>query len=202
MYSQNLYGEVLYGREKKTAGREEDDYIDLIPYYPEFMTEYENLKEILKAVGYELYRLYEGLEAVKAQRFIDTADEALSRWERERGIVTNRRRSLYTRRNIVKTRRRAEFTVEAVKELALAYTGAQVKVEEKYSEYKFIVKFISVKGIPPNFENFKKALGEITHAHMQWEFQFRYTTWGDLRKFTWGELAGKTWEEIKTMEEV
>ncbi|MGL5124913.1 MAG: putative phage tail protein, partial [Fusobacteriaceae bacterium] len=88
------------------------------------------------------------------------------------------------------------FTKKWLKEQANIFTNGIIEVMESFEDWRFVVKFTSVIGLPPNLDNFGKMVDLNKPAHLTWEYEFRYRTWGELEPRTWGELEPFTWEQI------
>lgn len=88
------------------------------------------------------------------------------------------------------------FTQEFLKTQANIFTNGEIEVEEQFENWHFIIKFTSVIGLPPNLDNFSRMVDTNKPAHLTWELQFRYRTWGELELHTWGALEGFTWEQL------
>ncbi|GAD14194.1 hypothetical protein GBL_2411 [Geobacillus kaustophilus GBlys] len=88
-----------------------------------------------------------------------------------------------------------------IQNAAAAFSGGEVEVIEYPSEYRFEVKFIGVKGIPPNMAGFIDMLEQIKPAHLAYSFKYTYTVWDAVKSLTWAQVNTKTWNELKVYDE-
>lgn len=201
MYGQNKYGVLPYGSE--SSGNQVDDYyVDLIPLLPEFITEKREMHELLVAQGYQVGQLEHDLLEVIDQCFIVTATWGLTRWEQIFGVPTNLSLSYEQRREILmaKLRGQGTTTIQMIKDTAAAFSGGEVDVIEDNPHYRFIVRFIGIKGIPQNMQGFISMLEEIKPAHLAYVFEYRYTVWGEMEDYNW-DLEHLSWEDTTTLKE-
>lgn len=157
-----------------------------------------------QAIGSELDELWQAIQDVLDQIFVSTATWGLDQWEKMLGLPTysgkpdDHRRS----RIISKLRGIGTVTVELIKNVAESYVNGAVEVENYPEEYRFTVKFVDARGVPPNLDDLKEAIEEIKPAHLAVEYRFTYTVWSELPQWgiTWGQIVqqGLTWEELKT----
>lgn len=87
--------------------------------------------------------------------------------------------------------------MELIQAVAAAFVNGQVEVVEHSDEYYFVIKFVSVMGIPPNIDDLTAAINEIKPAHLSFVFEYLYRLWRDLKSYTWRELSGKTWKDAR-----
>jgi hypothetical protein len=81
---------------------------------------------------------------------------------------------------------------------AAAFSGGEVDVIECPAEYRFVVKFVGILGIPPNMSGFIQMLEQVKPAHLTYSFEYTYTTWANLLSLTWGGATSKTWNQLRT----
>jgi len=86
-----------------------------------------------------------------------------------------------------------------IKNVASAFANGEVEVIEYPSEYKFVVKFVGEKGIPPNISDLTKTIEEIKPAHLNYEYQYTYNVWKFLTSKVWNDLAHYTWEQVRVI---
>lgn len=135
------------------------------------------------------------------QQFIETADVLFSLWERMWGITNEGGKALSERRKTIKAKMLGQgtTTVTAIKNVASGF-GYIIDIIENFNNYKLTIKFINIVGIPANIDGLKKIIEEIKPAHLAFDFEFKYSTWGDISVKTWGVLKGKTWGEVRDKE--
>lgn len=131
------------------------------------------------------------LEEVLNQFFVDTADFSLGRWEEELGLEVNNKQDSQFRKSKINSKLRGQgtITVKLIKNVAEAFSNGEVEVVENNPAYKFTVKFVGTRGIPPNLDDLKRSIEEIKPAHLDYEFEYSYLTWDEFDNYN------KTFEE-------
>lgn len=203
MYGVNQYGITTYATNVQISTEDIEKYkANLSNYVPTFISEIPENKAIYDVEGLELGLLNYQLEDIKKQFHIETATWGLDWWEDKYGIETNTFLSYEERREIVKARKRGRGTTTKVmiKNTAEAFSGGETNIIEHNEEYYFTVHFIGVKGIPRNMQAFKDMLETIKPAHLGYNFEYTYNTWGMLKErgLTWEQAKNMTWDEIRT----
>lgn len=201
MYGNYLYGAVAYSETPIT----EDDITLLVPDLMRYMPRYYSrktglIKSIEDASALEIARILYRLEDLKKQYFIDTATWGLAWYERDLGIATDISKPYIYRREIIKARLRGRGTItkQLIINTAKAFSGGDVDVIEYPSEFRFVVKFVGILGIPPNMAGLKEEIENIKPAHLLYDFEYTYTTWDMLKQLTWDDARNYTWNEIKS----
>lgn len=135
---------------------------------------------------------------------IDTADYTLDRWEKEYGIEVNSSKDIDFRKSVIKSKMRGTgtVTIKLIKEVAESYVNGGVDIVEHNDEFYFIVKFIGVKGIPPNLEDLKEEIENIKPAHLGVLYTFIYLTWDQYEVYNmtcaeW-DILNLTCDEFQT----
>lgn len=135
---------------------------------------------------------------------INATNIGISRREDMHGIKTNKSRPNKHRISaaISKARGIGVITKKVVESMAAAFSNGEVKVIEPEDAH-IIIKFIGIKGIPPNMDDLMNTLNDMLPAHVLYEFSYRFTTclmlkdWNvncnDIKKVTCTEL--KTYEK-------
>lgn len=200
LYSEIKYGEILYAAGLDTGGQEEP-FVDLMRYLPPYWHVYYEMIELQKALGYEIGALYAGQAQASEQMFLDTAEEALVLWEQDFGLDSDSRKSTVFRRERVRSKLRGAGTTtkKMIENMAASFAGGEVEVIEVPDEYRFIVKFVGVKGVPANMADLEAAIEEIKPAHLTFEFAYTYNWWDALKDRTWNSLSTYTWEQVRTV---
>lgn len=201
-YGAHKYGEYKYGEEIIPDSDIELRAPDLILLLPWFYKGNITMQELQNSASKELGRLYYHLEDFINQLFVDTATWGLSIYEKELGLTTNPSLSYEERRELIKAKLwgRGTTTKQMIKETAEAFSGGEVDVIEYPSEYRFVVKFIGVKGIPRNMQGFIDMLEAIKPAHLAYEFKYTYTVWDFIKHLTWNDVSGMTWGDLRVYE--
>lgn len=202
MYGSNQYTESLYSQDNLDNEEIKVLIPDLMKYLPRYYKKSKVMNNLQQAIAKELGTSKYNEENTLNQMFVDTATSELYLWEKELGITTDLEKSYETRREIIKAKLRGSGTVTKtmLKNTALAYTNAEVDIIENYEDNSFIIKFVSVKGIPQNMEALKKTVEEIKPAHLNFGFEYTYNVWDFLKQnLTWREptAKNKTWNDIR-----
>jgi hypothetical protein len=181
------------------------DYIRSIwPDVPEFGDTGNNttLQKKLTVLGNIFEYNEKMLEQSFDEIFARTASAMLSRWELYVGLHTAEGQPDANRqaRMLGKTRGSGTTTPALIRSVSEAYSNGEVQVIEYPSEYRFVVKFVGTKGIPPNLDDLKLVLREIKQAHLIMDFAFTYTTYDVIKNqyATYDALvvANKTYDQV------
>lgn len=171
-------------------------FVENLPEHYRASLECTSLQGALQAVADELRA---DVEDLIRQLFVDTATWGLRLWEEAYGIPTNVSLSYEVRREIVKAaiRGAGTCTVQLIKDTAISYTNAEIELTEDSANYRFVIKFVGKKGIPPNMEAFCRTIDSIKPAHLAYSIEYTYSTWADVRKKTWADLRKMTWGKVR-----
>lgn len=204
-----MYGKDIYGRQQyQTALPDmpvapEEYFTDISEYVPPFLAEIRELAEIYQVEGAEIGLLQHELRSLFDQCFIVTATWGLFRWEKMLGVATNMSLTYEQRREILmaKLRGHGTTTKRMIEETAATFSGGEVKVIEDNPNHLFVIQFIGIKGIPRNMQAFISMLEDIKPAHLAYRFEYRYTTWEELKPYTWNRLKTMSWDDVRTIKE-
>jgi uncharacterized protein YmfQ (DUF2313 family) len=200
MYGTGLYGQNYYSSNIDGTGADESfiNLMELLPDYYQGVREAEELQTIL---GYKVGDVKQKTQGLLDQCFISTATQGLDRWEKIFGIQTDMSKSYERRREILlaKLRGTGTTTKEMVKNVSIAFSGGEVAIQEYPAEYRFVVQFIGIKGVPQNMAGLIAALDEIKPAHLAYSFKYTYTVWQQIN-MTWQQAEQKTWGDLKIFE--
>ncbi|EKN67508.1 DUF2313 domain-containing protein [Schinkia azotoformans] len=199
MYGAFQYGELKYGENKVTDEDLESYSPNLLNYLPPLYRDILEMEKLQNSLSIELGNLYFSKSDIENQLFIESATWGLTFWERVFGIQSNLSLSYEERREIIKAKIRGYGTVTKtmIKEVALAFTNAEVDVIEHPESYSFVVKFIGVKGIPKNMAGFLEIIEIIKPAHLSYSIEYTFTWWDKLKELTWTSAKAKTWNELR-----
>ena len=202
MYGNSLYGQVAFGEVSSSVTIPEENYIDLIQYLPPIYSGVKEMEELQDILGYQSGEALYYSNDILNQCFISTATWGLNRWEKVFGLTTDKSKSYDRRREILLAKLRGTGTVtkEMIKNVAIAFSGGEVVIQEYTDEYRFVIQFIGVKGIPLNMAGLINAVDEIKPAHLSYSFKYTYTTWDQLNKLTWNNAKQKTWSDLRIYE--
>ena len=202
-YGNNLYGQAGYGSTQMDDPGSQDHYTDLMHYLPDFYQDVREIKELQTVLGYEVGEVVYSTQDLLQQCFISTATWGLDRWEKVFGITTDKSKSYERRREILlaKLRGSGTTTKDMIKNVAIAFSGGEVNVIEFPREYRFVVQFIGIKGIPQNMAGLINAINEIKPAHLVYSFKYTYTAWNQLN-LSWEDARPKSWGDLRIYEGV
>lgn len=156
--------------------------------------------ELQRVLGEMCRRAGADLELTLRQLWPQTASGwGLELWETAYGIPIDLSKDEEFRRTrvISKLRGQGTPTVSLIQAVAASFANGQVEVVEHSDEYYFVIKFVSVMGVPPNIEDLAAAVNEIKPAHLSFMFEYLYRLWRDLKSYTWRELSRKTWQDVR-----
>lgn len=158
-----------------------------------------NIELLLSVVDSELIEIEDSALSIGLQWIIDKATYGLDDWERLLGIERNPNANLKDRREVIKAKLRGYGTAtkEMIQNTAQAFSGGEVEMVEYPNEFRFTVKFVGVKGIPSNMDNFIEMLNKIKSTHSDYDFEYTYTIWSQLRSSTWNDVSSQTWDELR-----
>lgn len=179
--------------------------MSLLPdYYEDNLT----MGELQSILSTDINNLANRLNETIDQCFINTAANLLSRYEEIYGIQVDVNKSDEFRRERIRAKIRGIGTVtkQMIKDVASSYSNGEVEVIEDNANYRFIIKFVSTKGIPENIADLTLTIEEIKPAHLNFTFEFTYLTWNEFDNYskTWNEWdnLNLTWDEFEKYREV
>jgi hypothetical protein len=120
------------------------------------------------------------------------------RWERYENYqrTDDEKRSLL----MLQLRSRGTVTKQLLKEMCMIYDGGEVDIIEDVANYKLTIRFTSVFGVPMKIQDLTIALRNILPAHLDFEYQYRYSTWNeiDAENLTWNIIDSKQllWNDV------
>lgn len=174
----------------------------MLAYVPKFIQTAQAYRAIIDAQGSEFDQLRTNIEDILKQFYVETATWGLDLWEQMLGLKSYAGKPLDQRRSriISKLRGMGTVTVSLIKNVAESYVYGTVEVTENPAAYSFTIKFVDSRGIPPNLDDVKAAIEEIKPAHLAVQYEFTYTTYGELKAWslTYGDLKVLTYGQIKT----
>lgn len=170
--------------------------MDLLPQIYENNTTMQELQGILST---KINTLSTNFGEVIDECFVKTASNLLSRYEQIYGIEVDVNKSVAFRREriIAKAKGVGTITSKMLEDVAASYSNGEVEVIEYPEEYRFVVKFIGTKGIPPNMADLTISIYEIKPAHLAFSFEYTYNTHATLANYTHDELGLLTHEELR-----
>ncbi|HJB99149.1 MAG TPA: YmfQ family protein [Candidatus Flavonifractor merdavium] len=175
------------------------DRYDFILQLPEF---YRSIpfSELQRVLGETCRRAGADLEFTFQQLWPQTASGwGLELWETAYGIPIDVTKDVQFRRTrvISKLRGQGTPTVELIQAVAASFANGTVEVIEHNDEFYFVIKFVSILGVPPNINDLTAAINEIKPAHLKFIYEYTYRQWAGLKPYTWGQLINKTWKDLR-----
>jgi len=162
------------------------------------------MTNITGAQDAELTNFRAKLDSTANQFFVDTADFTLERWERELGIPVDNSKPVEYRRSVIRSKMRGVGTVKVslINTVSESYTNGEVDVFEHAEGNYFTIKFVSVRGVPPNLDDLKRAIEDIKPAHLAVVYEFTYLIYDELKAsgHTYDALLAHnlTYDQLKT----
>ena len=189
-YSKNLYGEASYGSSQEST-RDEILEVDLMKYLPTYWHEIEQMKVLQEILGKNLAEVIAFKQDLFNQMFIETATWGLSRWEKIFDLPIEIEKNYSFRRERIKAKIRGfgTTTKQLIINIASAFSNGEVEVIEYPNEYRFVVKFVGVKGVPANMKDLTSSIEEVKPAHLAFTFEYTYNYWNNLKAYTWSALS-------------
>lgn len=175
------------------------DRYDLMSQLPELYRS-APFAELQRVLGEMARRAGEDLELTLQQLWPQTASGwGLTLWESAYGIPTELEKDLDFRRTrvISKLRGQGSPTVELIQAVAASFVNGEVEIVEDNGQYRFVVKFLSTLGVPPNIDDLTAAIREIKPAHLDFAYQYLYRTHAQLAPYTHDQLNAYTHEELR-----
>ena len=171
-----------------------------IDYLPAFMLKNFFYDALLKVMEDEFVDSDVALQNVKNEMDPGKATLTLSDWENLLGISVNNDKPAEYRRSVIVSRLRSSGTLtnDRFKEIALSFENGDVEIDKDYANYKMTVRFVSEKGVPPNFDDFKEAVRIVNPSHVEIVYEFSYNTRGYFEQFNRGDLENFTKGDLRT----
>ena len=175
--------------------------IDSAPEYYQYSQVY---TQVQKAIAAEFETVEVNNYDVKAQHDISTSTWGLRYWEETLGIATVLTDSYEIRRSrvLAKWRSLGNFSAALIESIAEAFTNGDVSVVMDIPDSTVKITFIRERGIPPNLDDLKASIDNVTHAHLDTAYFFTYLVYSELE--AWGgtyddlDAFGLTYDELTT----
>lgn len=164
--------------------------------------EVEPLQSIYTASGTESGLLFEAIQDILNQMYVETATWGLESWESMLGIPMNQNESDSGRREVIISRLRGigGTTKGMIVNMAAAFSGGEVEVIEVLEENKFIIKFVGILGIPENLKGLSAAVEQVKPAHLDYGYEYTYNTYEKINQKRHSELSLFTYENLRSSE--
>lgn len=146
-------------------------------------------------------------EEIVNNAYIKDANEVgIARFEQEFGIVPTSDMTLEDRKSKLLSILRGQggvTNIAKLKTIASSFECGDIDVITDYKNYKYTVKFTSVKGVPTRLDDVKDSINAVNPAHLLTNYEFNYMRWGELygnpdntTPYKWGELKMFTWGDV------
>lgn len=170
--------------------------MNLLPYYEQ---ESKIIQDLYSSITPELYGIDNNLACMQNDLFVGSVVERINRWEKALNITENNSKSIEFRREKIlsKIRGTGTTTKTMIKEAAASYSNGEVEVIEDNTNYRFIVKFTGVFGIPANMADLTIIIDEIKPAHLNYTFEYSYRTHKMLAAYTHNQLSAFTHQQLR-----
>lgn len=161
-----------------------------INFLPAFMLKDFFFQAVLKAFEKECLGFIDEIAIARKERIPSQADKWLSRWEEFLGIPINEDKPVEYRRSVIvaKLRSSGTLTLERFKEIAMSFENGEVELTELAGKHQMKVKFVSQRGLPPNFSDFENMIKEVKPAHVRVVYEFTYNQRSYLKNYTRAQL--------------
>lgn len=171
-----------------------------IDYLPAFLLKDFFYSGVLKVLEEELSDLLKEVDGLKEERIPATSTKLLSRWEAFLDIPIHEDKPIEYRRSVIvsKLRSSGTLTLQRFKEIAMSFENGDVELTENHDQHQMKVKFVSERGMPPNYDDFKTVVEEVKPAHVEVIYEFTYNTRDYLKKFSRENLKHFTKEGLRT----
>lgn len=172
---------------------------ELIKYLPLFVQEYKEIQAIMGAEQTEIARLWDDLEQLLNDQFINTAGEsAISRWEKALGITPKDTETLEERRFriVVYLNEQLPYTFRTINEQLTSILGENGYRFVVYNdEYRVSVKLALTN--ETNIDTVSSYLRRVIPANMLIVVSL-YNKHYNLADYTHGALSAYTHAELQT----
>ena len=184
----------------------ENKYNELTQYVPKQQWENDSRQQLIyEKLTNRLNWLESIFKEVVDNAFIKTMnEEALSKLEKEFNVIPSLDQTLEDRKAVLISILRGigVTNIARIKNIVESFTNGKVEVITDNPHYFFKVKFVSESGIPPRINDVRKAIDKVKPAHLDYDFEFKYNTWDDIKRagITWDycKTHGITWEDLRT----
>jgi hypothetical protein len=150
-----------------------DRMLGQAPDYYETSVIYQKIQAVQ---GDEYDSLEEKNADLKAQLRIKTATWGLRYYEETLHIPIFTADNYEVRRSrvLAKWRSPGNFSAALIKAVCESFVNGQVDVSIDLVNSMVLIKFVGPLGVPENIADVDKAVDGIIHAHLGWDFSYRY----------------------------
>lgn len=164
-------------------------------YLPAYLNESLLLKDIAVPVDSALRELEVAVDELVNQLAIPSAGH-LEPYEALFGIPTDLSKPLVYRRQRLLTKLQGTGTITTgfIANMAANYENGVVQVRENPTDQTVDIRFTSMKGIPPNLDDFKRMLEEVAPAHLKITYSYTYLT---RREFDGAQITAGDFDDLR-----
>ncbi len=173
--------------------------VSLLEYLPEYLREYKELKVLAETEKPELEVLFDVLEKIRENQFIETCDEmGVARFEKLLGISSNKNDSLETRRSKV--------GIRWLEDIPYTYETLKVQLDNLCGEdvYEMTldngIYFLDVAVKLQNKELYEEVLGllkRVVPCNLTIDAYIDYNTYGFFLPFMCKELYQYSYDDMR-----
>lgn len=200
-YGEGRYGAAGYGLSDAGPGGDDARPVDLLSRIPPQWRGSEEMQALQGVMGWHAGRLRAWFDGFARQLALETATWGLVYWERAFGLESDAGKTYAFRRERVKAKLRGAGTTtrQALVNVASAFANGEAEVIVYPEEYRFVIKFVGVKGVPANIKGLEEAVVEAKPAHLAFSFEYLYNVWDNLAAVTWTEAGSSTWDRLRIL---
>lgn len=145
--------------------------IDTQSFFPQFMLDNPDIKELLEVEQIELDRFADYIELIRQQVYISEASLFLDRYEKMFNLEVNTALSDKERigRLLAKFNTRANATIDSIKNVVTLVSGNECDITEFYDQYAFSIDIKRNSNEIINLEDIRQAVEVIKPAHLAFQ---------------------------------
>jgi len=162
----------------------------MMSYLPRYYETSRIMSTLNQARGMEIDKFRQALDETLNQFYVRTSTWGLDDWEKELNLLTDTSLTDSERQDriVSKLRGYGICTLKLIKTTAEAYEYGTVNAVQDHAIYRIIIQYVDVRGVPSNIDDLKKVLREIIPANLEIQYEYKYTTYNELK--TWGLTYG------------
>lgn len=172
----------------------------LIDYLPQYVQEYQEIKEIMNTEQPEIDALWFSMESVFADQYIlDATERGVCRWESMLGISPKDTDTLDERKFRILTRLNQElpYTLTRLNEVLTTLCGANgFSIDVQAAKYHVEIKL--AVGNHTNYEEVKKLLNKMLPANLTQYIKLMYNSHATVGLYRHIDLAAHTHKSVRS----
>lgn len=172
---------------------------NLMDLLPSMYEDNASIKELQGILSTDINNLARDFNETIDECFVNTASALLSRYEKIYGLKVDVSKSDTFRRERIRAKSRGTGTVtkQMIIDTSAAYSNGEVEVIENSTSNSFTIKFVGMKGLPPNMADLTLTIEEIKPAHLSFTFEYVYRTHLELSTYTHAQLSNYTHAQLR-----